>query len=131
VLGTDALIPPSSVGTRPIVDYATSAALDPSQLPASGQKFVGDFRSAYGRAPGRYAAYGYEAMAVVLDSIDRSAGDTISRQDVIDAFFDTLDRDSIVGTYSIDAVGNTTLDRMTGYRVKPGRIAAVKELRSR
>jgi branched-chain amino acid transport system substrate-binding protein len=131
VLGTDGLLAPWRAGPPTRLDYATSAALDPSQLPATGQKFVRDFRSAYDRACGRYAAYGYEAMAVVLNSIDRSASDTISRQGVIDAFFETLDRHSILGTYSIDAVGNTTLDRMTGYRIKGGRPAAVAELRSR
>jgi branched-chain amino acid transport system substrate-binding protein len=125
VLGTDALIPPWNAGDPTRVDYAISAALDPSQLPAAGQKFVRDFRARYGHQPSRYAAYGYEAMAVVLDAIDRAAGDSISRQGVIDAFFNTLDRQSILGTYSIDAVGNTTLDRMTGYRVRGGRLEPI------
>ena len=131
LMGIDALLPPWNGGAPPIGDFVTSAALDPSQLPSAGQKFVHDFRARYGREPGRYAAYGYEAMAVVLDSIDRASGDTISRQGVIDAFFNTLHRQSILGTYSIDAVGNTTLDRMTGYRVRGGQPIAVAQLRSR
>jgi branched-chain amino acid transport system substrate-binding protein len=40
---------------------------------------------------------------------------------VIDAFLDTVDRRSVLGTYSIDEVGNTTLDRIAGYRVRRGR----------
>lgn len=94
----------------------TSAALDPSQLPPGADGFLADFREAYGRRPGRYAAYGYEAMALVLDSIDR-ASDPLSRSSVIDAFFATSERDSILGTYSIDAVGNTTLGRLGAYEV--------------
>jgi branched-chain amino acid transport system substrate-binding protein len=59
-------------------------------------------------------------MAVTLDSIDRAGGQGIDRQAVIDAFFGTEDRDSVLGTYSIDELGNTTLDRLAGYRVENG-----------
>ncbi len=99
----------------------TSAAQDPAQLPAAGRRFVGAFRHRYRRPPGRYAAYGYEAMAVVLDSIHRagSAGD--DRDSVVSAFFDTRDRRSILGPYSIDEVGDTTLNRLAGYRIRAGR----------
>jgi len=116
ILASDAFLPPFAGKPAPLFDFATSAALDPSQLPPAGQKFVRDFRARYGREPGRYATYGYEAMAVVLDSIDRAASDTISRQAVIDAFFNTVDRQSILGAYSIDSVGDTSLDHMTGFR---------------
>ena len=96
----------------------TSAALDPAQLPADADAFLADFRRAYGRRPGRYAAYGYEAMAVVLDSIDR-AQDPLDRSSVVEAFFATGDRRSILGTYSIDGVGNTTLGQLGAYEVGP------------
>lgn len=111
---TDAELEPDVV--EPQGTFATSAALDPSQLPPKGQEFVGRFVSEYGREPGRYAAYGYEAMAVIVDSIDR-ASDPTDRGEVIDAFFETADRDSILGTYSIDELGETTLDRITGYEL--------------
>jgi branched-chain amino acid transport system substrate-binding protein len=91
-----------------------------SQLPAQGQRFLREFRRRYHREPGRYAAYGYEAMAVVLDSIRRAGDSGDDRDSVIDAFFDTTDRRSVLGTYSIDDVGNTTLDRLAGYRVVSG-----------
>jgi branched-chain amino acid transport system substrate-binding protein len=39
---------------------------------------------------------------------------------VIDAFFATADRDSVLGTYSIDEAGDTTLDAIGGYRVAGG-----------
>jgi branched-chain amino acid transport system substrate-binding protein len=102
--------------SEPPGTLATSAALDPGQLPPAGQKFADAFRAEYGRPPGRYAAYGYEAMAVILDSIER-ASDPADRSAVIEAFFATTDRDSVIGTYSIDDVGDTTLDRMTGYEL--------------
>jgi branched-chain amino acid transport system substrate-binding protein len=60
-------------------------------------------------------------MAVALDSIRRAGERGDYRAAVVNAFFDTEDRDSILGTYSIDEVGNTTLGRMAGYRLVGGR----------
>ena len=98
--------------------YVTSSAQAPEQLPVpAGQDFVKAYQEAYGEPPGRYAAYGYEAMAVVLDSIER-ARDPRDRSAVIDAFFATDDRDSVLGIYSIAATGDTTLDAISGYLVE-------------
>ena len=67
------------------------------------------------RLDGRvFAAYGYEAMASVLDAIER-ADDPLDRKSVIDAYFATGDRDSVLGVYSIDEAGDTTLDRVGAY----------------
>lgn len=121
IMGSDALLAPSALRTQPkSLRYLTSAAEDPSQLTKRGQRIIQAFGGHYRRAPGRYAAYGYEAMAVVLDSIWRAGDSGDDRDSVINAFFDTTDRHSILGTYSIDDVGNTTLDRLAGYRVVNG-----------
>lgn len=133
LMGTDALLlDPSFVReARPIESRLrlTASAQDPEQLPPpEGPAFVDRYRDAYGREPDPYAAYGYEAMAVVLDSIERAEG-TLDRSAVIDAFLDTADRASVLGTYSIDEVGDTTLDRVAGYRVERGRPAFDASLR--
>jgi branched-chain amino acid transport system substrate-binding protein len=60
-------------------------------------------------------------MAVILDSIRRAGDSGDDREAVVDAFFDTRDRDSVLGTYSIDEVGDTTLDRLAAYSVIAGR----------
>jgi len=129
---TDAMLQPDAVkaiGSRPAL-LITSSAEDPTQLPLSGQRFLSAFHDRYDRAPGRYAAYGYEAMAVVLDSV-RHAGDAGDERDsVVDAFFDTADRRSILGAYSIDDVGNTTLSHLAGYRIVNGRPVFTTDLRS-
>jgi len=117
VMGSDALL---GVRSAPGI-LVTSAAQDPAQLPPTGERFVRAFRRRYAREPGRYAAYGYEAMGVVLDSIRRAGDQGDSRDAVVDAFFDTQNRDSVLGTYSIDEVGNTTLGRLSGYRLTDGR----------
>jgi branched-chain amino acid transport system substrate-binding protein len=122
IMASDALLVPGALRQQPqSLRYLTSAAEDPSQLPPEGQRFLREFRDRYHREPGRYAAYGYEAMAVVLDSIRRAGDSGDDRDSVVDAFFDTTDRRSVLGTYSIDEVGNTTLDRLAGYRVVNGK----------
>lgn len=125
-IGSDAYL---ALPGQPLPDLVTSAALDPSQLPAAGREFTRGFSAEYGRAPGRYAAYGYEAMAVILDSIAR-ASDPGDRPSVVDAFFETADRDSVLGTYSIDELGDTTLERMTGYELRGAELDPVAELTS-
>ncbi len=132
LMASDALLAPGALAALGPLDrrlLVTSAALDPSQLPASGRRFVRAFRSRYRRPPGRYAAYGYEAMAVVLDSIRRAGDSGDDRDSVVSAFFDTRDRHSILGTYSIDDVGNTTLNRMSGYRIVGEHVRAVVALK--
>jgi branched-chain amino acid transport system substrate-binding protein len=119
VITTDALLESGLLPGKPPRRhqlYMTSAAQDRAQLPAAAQPFLRAFQRRYRRPPGRYAAYGYEAMAAVIHSI-AAADDPLDRESVVQAFFSTTDRDSILGSYSIDEVGDTTLDRLAGYRL--------------
>jgi branched-chain amino acid transport system substrate-binding protein len=65
------------------------------------------------RAP--FGFYGYEAMALILDSVAHGG---VNRTAIVRAARTTRDRDSILGRYSIDAHGHTTT---TAY----GRLAVV------
>jgi branched-chain amino acid transport system substrate-binding protein len=85
----------------------TVLALPPS-YPSSTKRFVQEYQRAYGAKPRPSAVYGYEAMRLVLDAIGHAGNDR--RADVIRALFDTKDRASVLGSYSIDANGDTTLD---------------------
>jgi branched-chain amino acid transport system substrate-binding protein len=122
-------IPAGEAAPRGVL--VTSAAEDPAQLPAAGQRFVRAFGARYGRKPDRYAAYGYEAMAVALDSIRRAGDRGDDRDSVVNAFFDTQGRDSVLGAYSIDDVGDTTLNALAGYRLSDGRLVFANPLRVR
>lgn len=55
----------------------------------------------------RYVLYGYEAMQLALDAIARSG--TGRREDIVDALLDTQDRRSVLGTYSIEDGGGSSL----------------------
>ena len=110
---------PADVASRVLVTVAT---LSPDEYPPEGQKFFEDFEKTYGeKNPDPYAIYGYEAMQLVLDALERAG--TSDRQAVIDAIFDTKGRESVLGTYDIDENGDTTLTDYGVYKVEGGELA--------
>jgi branched-chain amino acid transport system substrate-binding protein len=98
------------------------ATLPADQYPPEGQKFFADYKREYGDgSPDPYAIYGYEAMSLTLDAIERaSRRGKVDRAAVIDQLFATKDRESVLGTYSIDANGDTTLTDYGAYRIEDG-----------
>jgi branched-chain amino acid transport system substrate-binding protein len=99
----------------------TRAPLDPAYVPPAGKQFFAEFRRAYSVAsPPVDAIYGYEAMALVLNAIKRS-GDEVSRKRVIEELLSTSGRQSVLGKYSIDENGDTTLKDYGVYRIRGGR----------
>jgi branched-chain amino acid transport system substrate-binding protein len=97
------------------------ATLEPSEYPPEGQQFFKTFTQKYGvQNPDPYAIYGYEAMSLALDAIKRS-GDG-SHESILKAIFATKDRKSVLGTYSIDKNGDTTLTDYGIYGVKNGQL---------
>lgn len=91
--------------TRLVVSTPEPAALGPAAAPVIAQ---------LGGSPDPYALHGYEAMAVILDAITRGGG---TREGTRAAFFATRDRASVLGTYSIDAHGDTSLTQVALYGV--------------
>jgi len=108
--------------------FITSAAQDPRQLPPQGRRFVRDYRSKFGQDPDPYAAYGHAAMSLALDAIRRAGENANQRDEIVQQVFDTTDFRSVIGTFSIDENGDTTLARVAGYRVRNGRLEFVKGL---
>ena len=132
-IGSDALLDPrflGKVGPFSAEVRITSSLREPSRLPPAGQRFVHDYRQQFGRAPLPAAAYGYEAMALLLDAIRRAGDEGEDRATVIERLFATTDRRSILGTYSVLGSGDTTLDEISVYRVSDGVPALVTELRA-
>jgi len=97
--------------------HVTTSALPPRLLPASARAFRDRFRAAFGHAPEPEALQAYEAANAVLHSI-RAAGEKgNNRRAVTDAFFSIRDRESVLGRYSIDRFGDTSLSRYAGNRL--------------
>ena len=98
------------------------ATLDPSAYPPAGREFFQTYTTKYGQSnPDPYAIYGYEAMSLALDAIKRSG--TGEKADVRKALFATRNRDSVLGRYSIDRNGDTTLTDYGVYAIKNGHLA--------
>jgi branched-chain amino acid transport system substrate-binding protein len=102
--------------------FLTTPTIDPKLYPPAGQAFLRRYKDQYGTEPETYGIYGYEAMKVALLAISNAGDKGNDRQAVIDAFFKIKDRDSVLGTYSIDANGDTTLSSYGGNTVRGGRI---------
>jgi branched-chain amino acid transport system substrate-binding protein len=113
---------PADVGKRVKLTVAT---LGTEELPQAAE-VVDRFKKKYKtQSVDPYAIYGYETMALGLDALKRAqsklGGDIkAARQAVVDAILSTKNRKSVIGTYSIDKNGDTTLTDYGLYVIKKG-----------
>jgi branched-chain amino acid transport system substrate-binding protein len=108
----------------------TVATLSPDEYPPGGQEFFDAFRKKYDEPnPNPYAIYGYEAMRLALDAIERSG--TGEKADILAALFETKDRESVLGTYSIDENGDTTLSDYGVYTVDGGELVFDRTIKAK
>lgn len=91
--------------------------------PASGEDVLQTLSERAGVRPDPWALYGYEAMKVVLTAIQNAGDRGNNRIAVTDAFFRIEDRESVLGKYSIDANGDTTLPYYGASRIEAGALA--------
>jgi branched-chain amino acid transport system substrate-binding protein len=112
------------------VTYITNPTLDPKLYPKSGQDFFKEYKSQYGADPEPYAIYGYEAMSIALQAIQNAGDKGNDKQAVIDSFFKIKDRSSVLGKYSIDQNGDTTLSDYGGNRIKSGKLVFDKVIKA-
>jgi branched-chain amino acid transport system substrate-binding protein len=110
--------------------YVTNPTLDPKLYPPAAQEFFKTYKQKYGKAPEPYAIYGYEAMKVALLAIQNAGDKGNDRQAVIDAFFKIKDRNSVLGKYSIDKNGDTTLTDYGADRVQKGQLVFDKVIKA-
>jgi branched-chain amino acid transport system substrate-binding protein len=111
----------SGLGAAASATYVTSPMLEPDQYPPAAQAVFARYRSAFpGAAVNADVLYGYEAMSDVLRAIKLAGRYGANRQHVINAFFDGLGkRDGVLGSYTINSHGDTSLARFDGYRAGP------------
>ncbi|MGB0120581.1 MAG: branched-chain amino acid ABC transporter substrate-binding protein [Solirubrobacterales bacterium] len=118
-----------ALGDIELDTYVTAPQLPSGNYAKSGEDYLDTFKERFGREAEPMSVFGYEAGAVVIDSIRRGvrgdiAADPISylRSGTRVAFFDTSERASPLGSYSIDSDGDTTLTFYGAYRVEGGRL---------
>jgi branched-chain amino acid transport system substrate-binding protein len=134
LMGSHNLLVPSfygRLGSAESRTYLTSVAQHPSQLPPAGRRFARDYTREFGEGPDPLAAYGYTAMSLVLNALDRAGDDAADRERVVEEALDTTDFNSVVGRFSLDDNGDTSLERIAGYRVRDGRLVFDVPLRGR
>jgi branched-chain amino acid transport system substrate-binding protein len=110
--------------------FITNPTLPPELYPASAKKFFSDFTAKYGHDPEPYAIYGYEAMNAALASIKNAGDKGNCRSDVIKGFYDIKDKSSVLGTYSIDADGDTTITDYGGNKIEKGKLVFDKVIKA-
>ena len=101
--------------------YMTTPTLPTRLYPPPSARVLADYRRVFGVQAQADALYGYEAMSVVLAAIRAAGSHGNDRQSVIDQFFAVRNRDSVLGRYSMQADGETTLSRYGVDRVVNGR----------
>jgi branched-chain amino acid transport system substrate-binding protein len=119
-MGPDGLVNPAlaeQVGGAEVLEgntYFTFPGLTPSQLTTeSGLRFVEDFVERNGYEPSPWSVYAYQAMQVILDSIER-AGEA-DRAAILEEMRSTADFEGITGVFSFDENGDTTLTVLGSY----------------
>jgi branched-chain amino acid transport system substrate-binding protein len=121
----------SKIGAAQKNTFITNPTLDPKLYPAGAQRFFNTYKSKFGKDPEPYAIYGYEAMKVALLAIQNAGDKGNDRAAVVDAFYKIKNRQSVLGTYSIDANGDTTLSDYGGNRVKNGKLVFDKVIKAK
>jgi branched-chain amino acid transport system substrate-binding protein len=110
----------SNLGAAESATFLGSPVLAARLYPASAQRVLAQYIHHFAAAPEPYVLYGYEAMSAVLAAI-RAAGDRgDDRRAVIGKFFATHDRNSVLGVYSMQPSGETTMSSYAIDRVVKG-----------
>lgn len=106
----------------------TTPTLPLRLLPASARSFAARFRTTFGREPAPEALLSYEATQAIIASIRAAGAKGNDRSAVIRAYFTIHDRRSVLGTYSVDRYGDTSLNRFAGNRLVGSRLVLDKVL---
>lgn len=128
-MGPDGLVNPALIDQVGGPDVAngnvllTFPGLAPSQLTSeAGKRFFNDFIAEYGVEPSPWSTYAYQAMQVILDSIERAGKK--DRTAILDAMA-TGEYDGITGHFKFNENGDPTLAFLGGNEVRDGKITYV------
>jgi len=108
--------------------FVTAPWLALKAYPPEARKVAKRYEARYRTSMPTQALYGYEAMSAVLAAIARAGKDGNDRGDVIDKMLHTRGRRSVLGTYSIDSDGDTTIKSYGSYGVRDGRLVFLRVL---
>jgi branched-chain amino acid transport system substrate-binding protein len=106
----------------------SAPGFDAADLTATGRQFEAAFTAAYGHAPNPQAIFGYEAMSALIGVLREAGKNASNRGTVRDDFFAIHNRASVLGTYSIDSNGDTSLAPFVISHVRGGALTPYRYL---
>lgn len=106
--------------------YVSVPGFAAADLPPAGSTFVSLFSSRFGHQPAAQAIFGYEAMSAVLSVIKQAGTSAGNRSTVVHDFFAIKNRQSALGTYSINSNGDTSIAPFVFTHLKGGQLVPVK-----
>jgi branched-chain amino acid transport system substrate-binding protein len=106
--------------------YVTFGGVPPDKLAGKGADWYKTYKDKFKSEPEAYAAYGYESCRVALTAIEKAGKK--DRAAIRDAVFSIKDFDGVLGKWSFDQNGDTTLTQMSGQQVKNGKFEFVSSL---
>lgn len=121
---TDSMITAAGTDTAEGM-LATIAGLPNEKLGDKGKNYYTNYEKKFGLKSESYGIYGYEAANVALAAINKAC--TKDRVAIRDAVFAIKDFDGVLGKWSFDANGDTTLADIQGYEVKGGKWVVVNQ----
>ena len=127
MMGPDGIFEPGwldQAGDAAEGTYVTFGGLPPDQLTGKGADFVRKYREKYRSDPVAYTAYAYESATVVIDAIRRAGRK--DRDAIRAALLATRDWDGVLGRWSFDQNGDTSLTAMAVNQVRNGQFQFVK-----
>ncbi len=104
-------------GQSALNSYVTFGGVPVSNYTGKQKEWSDKYKAKYGSTPEVYAIYGYEAAQVVLAAIQKAGDKADDRATVRDNVMGTKDFDGVVGKWSFDAGGDTSLTTMAGMKV--------------
>lgn len=108
--------------------YATFGGVPAKELKGTGQKWYESYKTKYKAEPEAYAAYGYESAKVIVDAINKVCKN--DRDAIREAVLNTKDFNGVLGTWSFDPNGDTSLTTLSGNVVKNGKWEFVNVLKA-
>lgn len=99
--------------------YATFGGVPGQELTGAGKTWYENYKAKYQAEPEAYAAYGYEAADVIYAAINKVC--TSDRAAIRDAVLGTKNFQGVLGTWSFDENGDTSLTTLSGNAVKNGK----------
>jgi len=101
--------------------YATVAAANPAELPTA-DSFMKEYKAQYGQSAGAYSANAYVAAMVLVQAIQKAVqadgGSMPTRAQVVEQLRSTPTFSSILGVFSFDQNGDTTLKIISIWKAK-------------